>query len=213
MRGGRWGKGLRSGQFKAGIVGAAPAGCTVSTVEKKYAPDMKVVVLEREKFPRDHIGESLLPAINPVLIEMDAWDKVEAQGFPVKIGATYRWGSADELWDFDFLPGESYDDPPRPAKYTGQRANTAFQVDRAIYDKVLMEHARENGVEVRDQAKVSVVLHEGDRITAYKLANGDAITARYYIDASGNSGIVRRTMGVEEIEPSALRNIAFWYYL
>lgn len=171
-----------------------------------------MLILEREKFPRDHIGESLLPAINPVLVEMGVWDKIEAADFPVKIGATYRWGKTDELWDFDFLPGQGYDDPPRPAKYEGQRVNTAFQVDRAIYDKILMDHAREHEVEVREETKVAEILHEGDRITGFKLADGSVVTARHYIDASGNSGIVRRAMDVEAVEPSMLRNIAVWYY-
>ena len=103
---------MSDAQYDVAIIGAGPAGCTVSTLLKKYASEMKVIVLEREKFPRDHIGESLLPAINPVLIEMDAWDKVEAQGFStqlqkmtVQVGNTtsgdvsLRAGAADQVVD------------------------------------------------------------------------------------------------------------------
>lgn len=54
--------------------------------------------------PRDHVGESQLPAVSTILDEMGVWDKVEAAGFPIKIGATYRWGRTDELWDFEFVP-------------------------------------------------------------------------------------------------------------
>src|ERR1700733_9422051 len=116
------------------IIGGGPGGSTCGTLIKKYCPSLKVLILEREVFPRDHIGESQLPLIGNILAEMGVWDKVEAANFPVKIGATYRWGNDSTLWDFHFLPRGEFEDEPRPANYEGQRRLTAFQVDRAIYD-------------------------------------------------------------------------------
>ncbi|HLK16067.1 MAG TPA: NAD(P)/FAD-dependent oxidoreductase [Fimbriimonadaceae bacterium] len=198
--------------YDVAIIGGGPSGSTLGTLLRKYCPGLRVLLLEREKFPRDHVGESLLPVACRVLDSMGCWDAVEAGGFPVKVGATYRWGSTDDLWDFDFLAGQSYEDVPRPAKYDGQRRNTAFQVDRSLFDTILLNHARERGVEVREEAKVVEVLHAGDAVTGLKLEDGSTVHARYTVDATGHSGLVRRALGVEVVEPSALKNIAVWRY-
>ncbi|MES1147385.1 MAG: NAD(P)/FAD-dependent oxidoreductase [bacterium] len=197
------------------IIGGGPAGTTLGTILKKYMPELRVTILERDVFPRDHIGESQLPQIMPVLHEMGVWDKVEAANFPIKIGATYRWGKTDELWDFEFLNNGKFDTAPRPAKYAGQRLETAFQVDRAIYDKILLDHAAEMGCEVREATQVTKVMKEGDRVEGLKLkSNGveSTLTAKYYIDASGHVGILRREMGVAADSPTTLQNIAIWDY-
>lgn len=194
------------------IIGGGPAGSTCSTLLKKYKPELNVLVLEREKFPREHVGESQLPPISIVLDEMGAWDKVEAANFPIKIGATYRWGNTKDLWDFQFLPLEVFKDEPRPAKYEGFRKLTAFQVERSVYDKILLDHARSVGVEVREETKVSEVLHEGDRVTGLKLEDGTIVQGKYYVDGSGASGLLRRSLGIDIVEPSSLRNVAFWDY-
>jgi len=198
--------------FDVAIIGGGPAGSTVGCLLKKYNPDLRVVIFEREVFPRDHVGESLLPPISPILVEMGCWDKVEAADFPIKIGATLRWGKNPELWDFEFFPAESFKDEPRPAKYEGQRRLTAFQVDRAIYDDILLRHSSEMGCDVRQGAKVAAVLSEGEKVTGLRLDSGQTITARYYVDASGNSGILRRALNVNCDYPSTLQNIAIWDY-
>ena len=108
------------------IVGGGPAGSTVGCLLRKYRPELRVAIFEREAFPRDHVGESQLPPISKVLAEMGCWDAVEAAGFPIKIGVTYRRGRTDDLWDFEFLPGDDFEDRPRPDVYAGQRELTAF---------------------------------------------------------------------------------------
>lgn len=194
------------------IIGGGPAGSTVGSMLKKYDPSLRVAIFEREMFPRDHVGESQLPAIGPILQEIGAWDKVEAANFPIKIGATYRWGKTRELWDFQFLRKESFVDEPRPAKFSGQRTMSAFQVDRSIYDDILLRHSEELGCFVREQCGVTKVVHENDHISALVLEDGTEVTAEYYVDASGHSGILRRAMGVEIESPSSLQNVAFWDY-
>ena len=194
------------------FIGGGPAGSTGSCLLKKYKPEMDVLVLEREKFPREHVGESQLPPISAILDEMGCWDKVEAADFPIKIGATYRWGNTTDLWDFQFLPIDMVVDEPRPAKFEGWRRSTAFQVERAVYDKILLDHAKDCGVEVREETKVVEILRDGDTITGLKLEDGTIETARYYIDATGSSGLLRRSMDVKIVEPSSLRNVAFWDY-
>src|SRR5580658_7423459 len=114
------------------IAGGGPAGSTLGTLLRKYDPTISVLILERERFPRDHVGESQLPAVCEILDEMGVWDKVEAANFPIKIGATYRWGLTNDLWDFNFLLEGKFADEPRPARYEGVRKRTAFQVDRSV---------------------------------------------------------------------------------
>jgi flavin-dependent dehydrogenase len=194
------------------VVGGGPAGSTTSTLLKKYNPEFRVAVLEREVFPRDHIGESLLPPTSAVLHEMGVWDKVEAANFPIKIGSTNRWGRNPELWDLEFFPSEEFVDEARPAKYAGQRLRTAFQVDRSIYDKILLDHAREVGVEVREGTKVASVRKSDDHVEALVLDSGEEVTAKSYVDASGHCGVLRRAMGVGCDYPTTLQNVAFWDY-
>ena len=198
--------------YDVAIVGGGPAGSTTGTLLKKYNPKLKVLIVEKEKFPRDHVGESQLPQISAILDEMGCWDKVEAANFPIKIGATYRWGKSPELWDFEFLPLSDFKDEARPAKYQGQRQQTAFQVDRAVYDNILLRHAEELGCEVREQTPVAGVEVEGDQINALQLKNGETVTARYYVDASGHIGLLRRALGVESHSPTRLQNVAIWDY-
>jgi flavin-dependent dehydrogenase len=201
-----------NGKYDVAIIGGGPAGSTAATLLKKYAPELRVLVLEKEIFPRDHIGESQLLSIAPVLNEMGIWDAVEAADFPIKIGASYTWGRNKDRWDFDFYPVEKWSDDPRPAKYEGQRRYTAFQVDRARYDKILLDHAESCGAEVRQGVRVDEALVNPDRIDGLKLNTGETITAQDYIDASGTIALFRRALGIG-IDPNLeLRNIAIWDY-
>jgi len=137
---------------------------------------------------------------------------VEEANFPIKIGATYRWGKSPELWDFEFVRSSAFVDEPRPAKFEGQRKWTAFQVDRAVYDDILLRHAESFGCEVREETKVSKVIADGGRVSHLLLEGGEEIHARYYLDGSGHSGILRRALGIPTESPTSLQNIAIWDY-
>ncbi len=204
--------GLDNQVYDAVIVGGGPGGSTAATLLRKYAPHLRVLVLEKEVFPRDHIGESQLPSISPILDEMGVWDKVEAAGFPIKLGASYTWGKDADQWDFDFFPVEKWRDEPRPAKYEGQRKSTAFQVDRAIYDELLLDHAAELGAEVREGTLVRDVEVDGDRIVSVTLDSGERIRGRWFIDASGTVGLLRRALEIPVTVTEELKNIAIWDY-
>jgi flavin-dependent dehydrogenase len=194
------------------IIGGGPAGSTCASLLRKYNPRLSVAVFEREHFPRDHVGESQLPYISVILDEMGVWDKVERANFPIKIGATYRWGTTSDLWDFEFLPNGDFHDAPRPGKYEGQRRETAFQVDRAIYDKILLDHAKELGAKVFEGTRVTHVQRDGARVESLTLGDGETVTAKHFVDCSGHAGLIRRAMGVEIQAPTSLQNIAIWDY-
>ncbi|MDR3692977.1 MAG: NAD(P)/FAD-dependent oxidoreductase [Fimbriimonas sp.] len=206
------------------IIGGGPAGATAGSLIKKYSPETKVVILERESFPREHVGESQLPAISSILNELGVWDKVEAANFPIKVGATYRWGSTKGYWKFDFLL-RPFVDEPRPAKFSHQRESTAFQVDRSVYDKILLDHAREMGCEVYEQVRVDQIDVEGDQVLglniscegkssqpASALHGVTRVQARHYVDGSGVSAMLRKKLEIGVHSPTNLRNIAIWDY-
>jgi len=197
------------------ILGGGPGGSTVGTLLKKYRPELSVLIVEKELFPRDHVGESQLPFVSSVLDEMGAWDKVEAAGFPIKIGATYRWGASDKLWDFEFLSHGKFEPIPRPSKYAGQRRETAFQVDRAVYDKILLDHAAEMGCDVRQETKVARIEKDGDSVVHVTMEGPKGsydVKARYYVDCTGYAGVLRKAFKVETEIPTNLQNIAIWEY-
>ncbi len=194
------------------IIGGGPGGSTCAGLLKKYAPDLRVTLFERERFPRDHIGESQLPMISGILNELGCWDAVEAANFPIKIGATYRWGNSDRLWDFEFMPLKHYREEQRPRPWSHQTRQLVLQVDRAVYDQILLDHAAGLGTEVYSPMAVRQAHGDGNRVVGLKLADGRQVKARHYVDASGNAGILRRALGVDVEVPTKLQNVAFWDY-
>jgi flavin-dependent dehydrogenase len=198
--------------FDVAIVGGGPAGSTLGALLKKYRPNLSVAIFERDLFPRDHVGESQLPPISHILDEMGCWEAVEKANFPIKIGATYKWGKDKELWNVDFAPAESINGQTRPGTFDKVRQTTAFQVDRAIYDKILLDHAKDLGCQVFEETKVARIATKSSSVEGLELGSGETVTARYYIDASGHSGMLRRAMNVKVDYPSTLQNLALWEY-
>jgi len=195
------------------VIGGGPAGSTLGSLLKKYDPSISVLIVEKEKFPREHVGESQLPPISAILDEMGCWEKVEAANFPIKIGATYTWGATTEPWDFEFLDLKDIDpEAPRPGSFEGWRKDTAFQVERAVYDKILLDHAEELGCKVLQETRADTFDIEGDTVKTVHLSNGMTVTADHVVDATGAAATLRRNLDVEVSAPTLLRNVAFWNY-
>lgn len=116
------------------------------------------------------------------------------------------------MWDFEFLPTADYVDAPRPGRFEGPRARTAFQVDRALFDEILLKNAQERGCEIHRQTQVVKVERTGDRVDGLGLADGTQVRADYYVDASGAAATLRRAMEVPVAEKTTLKNVAFWDY-
>jgi len=200
------------------IIGGGPAGSTVGTFLRKHRPDLEVCIFEGDLFPRDHVGESQLPAVPVILNELGVWDKVEAADFPIKLGARYRWGPEgdDDLWESLFIRDGEFQDQPRPGKYEGQRAQTAFQVDRAIFDEILLDHSAEMGCQVFEETRVVNVLRNGDAVDHLvvkdKTGEEETVFADWFVDASGASATIRKAFDIPVDSPTALKNIAIWDY-
>ena len=125
------------------VIGGGPGGSTAATL--LAANGLTVLLLEREHFPRDHVGESLLPATMPILEALGDREQVEAAGFLKKWGATMVWGADPEPWSWYF-------------RETSERYPHAFQVERPEFDHILLQNARTAGVDVRERHRVGEVL-------------------------------------------------------
>lgn len=187
-------------EFHVAVVGGGPGGSTAATMLARKG--WRVVLFEREKFPREHIGESLLPASMPVLEELGVMDAVREAGFVEKRGATMVWGTGDEPWSWHFSE-------------TNTRYPNAYQVWRPTFDHILLDKARSSGVDVREEHRVLEVLFEGDRCSGLRVAvtGGDELTvgARFIVDASGQAGLIGRARKLRRSDPY-FRNLAVYAY-
>jgi flavin-dependent dehydrogenase len=186
--------------FDVIVVGGGPGGS--GTAGLLALRGHRVLVLEREKFPRYHIGESLITGSMPALKELDLLDRLDAMGFVKKYGGTLLWGKSQGTWDFRFKESSDYE--------------YSYQVRRAEFDSLLLTRARELGAVVVEEATVSEVLFEGDRAVGvrYGLKGSDekrTATARLIVDASGQSHILAHKFDLVQWHDD-LRNIAVWTY-
>ena len=184
-----------------------------------------VTLLEREHFPRDHVGESLLPASIPILEELGVLPAVEAQGYVKKLGATMVWGRDREPWSWFF--GE-----------TNRRYPHSYQVWRPTFDHLLLNNAATSGVDVRQGWRATEVLltrqasqslgplgagspaHEqsqqSDQFGPVVRCVDDkgrehSISVSYVVDASGQNGLLGRQLALRRWDES-FRNLAVYAY-
>ncbi len=186
--------------FDIVVVGGGPGGsaCATLLADQGY----RVVLLEREKFPREHVGESLLPASIPVLERLGVMPAIEAAGFVVKHGATLVWGKDPEPWSWYFA-----DDP-------GQRP-TSFQVVRSEFDHILLQNAAAHGVDVREEHQVVEVREDNGRVTGVQYLHDrkeGEIDCRILVDASGQTAILSRKLGLHQWDEHFNNLAVFGYY-
>jgi FAD-dependent halogenase len=187
------------------VVGGGPAGSTVSTLVAKRGH--RVLLLERERFPRYQIGESLLPATIHGIARLLGVDRqIQQAGFTVKHGGTFLWGSNPEPWTFDFAVSNRMAGP----------TSYAFQVERAKFDTILLDNAARCGVEVRQQCSVIGVLREAGRVTGVRYRDAEGAEhqalARYVVDASGNTSRIHPEAGGSRVYSEFFRNLALFGY-
>jgi len=179
------------------VVGGGPAGSVAASWLARHGH--AVQLFERDRFPRFHIGESLLASVNDVIAAIGADDAVRAAGFPKKWGATFMLpdGSSERYADFASAPAV-----PTPQ---------TWQVPRATFDDLLLRHAAASGVLVHEAHRVHDVAFDEDGVTV-RVQDGDrgvtrAVRAKALIDASGRGGLLSRAFQLRVDEPR-LANVA-----
>ena len=163
------------------IIGGGPAGSTAATLLAQAG--RRVIVLEKSFFPRFHIGESLLPRSMSTLARMGVLEKIEAAGFVKKFGAEIASGCGAKESRFYFKDGF------RP------RGDHAFQVSRAEFDKILLDHARESGADVREGVSVNGVTFPGNE-SRLETSIGP-VTSEFVLDCSGRNTLLASQLGLK----------------
>jgi len=155
------------------VAGGGPAGATISRLLAGFG--FHVVVLEKHRFPRHQIGESLTPSILPILDFLGLRARVEAVGFLRMVGHTVCWGSPQ----------------PRTSYYSADHSRCGFQAWREDFDSLVLDHARSGGVQVVEGQAVDSVQMEGGTGVTLRTPQGQ-IEASFFVDASGHTGVLAR---------------------
>src|SRR5262245_17410696 len=181
------------------VIGGGPGGSTTATMLARKG--WQVLLLEREHFPRDHIGESLLPASIPVLEELGVLPAVQQAGFVPKWGATMVWGTEKTPWSWYF-------------RETNQKYPHSYQVWRPLFDQLLLENSRAHGVDVREGYQVvDVLFGDGRAVGVRYMADGTEgiARARFVVDASGQGALLGRKLQLRRWD-AFFQNLAVYAY-
>jgi FADH2-dependent halogenase len=189
---------VNSNQYDAVIIGCGPGGSSAAAYLSRAG--QRVLVLEKEIFPRFHIGESLLPYNQAIFRELGVLPAIEAAGFPRKYGAQFFLGNGSLSTRFIFGKG----------KYT--REPQVFSVERAKFDHILMKHARTTGADVREGW---TVLKTTADVTGVSVQARDPagvthdFRGSFLVDASGRANLTGNQEGQKVIHPR-LKKIAIF---
>ncbi|MGE3780037.1 MAG: NAD(P)/FAD-dependent oxidoreductase, partial [Pirellulaceae bacterium] len=183
------------------VIGGGPAGATASTLIAQKGP--RVQLFERDKFPRFHIGESLIPETYWVLQRLNMLDKMKNSRFVKKYSVQFVNATGKLSAPFYF-----WDNKPHECSQT-------WQVVRSEFDQMMLDNAREHGVTAHEGVRVLDVLFEGSRAIGVRIQQPDGaaqeIRAKVVVDASGQSGLLASRFKLRVWDP-ILNKGAIWTY-
>ncbi|GAA2889819.1 FAD-binding protein [Actinoplanes cyaneus] len=187
------------------VIGGGPGGSTTATLLAKRGH--RVVLLEKETFPRYQIGESLLPStVHGIGRMLGVTEELEKAAFTVKRGGSFRWGTNPVPWNFLFAVAPELSGP----------TSTAYQVERMKFDDILLRNAARTGVDVRENSPVTEVVSDDERVRGVRYTDPDGaeheIRATFVVDASGNRSRVHQNVGGERLYSDFFQNIALFGY-
>jgi flavin-dependent dehydrogenase len=183
------------------VIGGGPAGSTTATLVAQRGH--RVSLFERERFPRFHIGESLIPETYWVLKRLNMLPKMQQSHFVKKYSVQFVNANGKLSAPFYF-----WDNKPHECSQT-------WQVVRSEFDQMMLENAREHGVDVHEGTRVLDVIFEGDRAVGVKVKREDGsvdeVRARVVVDASGQNGLIQNRLRLRVWDP-LLNKGAIWTY-
>ena len=183
------------------VIGGGPAGSTVSALIARHG--YRVQLYEREHFPRFHIGESLIPETYWVLHRLGMLDKLRKSHFVKKHSVQFVSANGKQSAPFYF-----WDNKPHECSQT-------WQVVRSEFDLMMLNNAREHGVEAYEGVRVRDVLFDSERAVGVKIQRSDGsqqeVRARVIVDASGQSGLLQNKFKLRVWDP-VLNKGAIWTY-
>ncbi|MGF1484831.1 MAG: NAD(P)/FAD-dependent oxidoreductase [Opitutales bacterium] len=182
------------------VIGGGPAGCTVSTLLAEQG--WQVTLLEKERFPRYHVGESLMPFCYFTLDRLGLVDQLNRSGATRKYSVQFASTTGELSHPFYFF------------QHFDHEAATTWQVRRADFDHMLMNNAREKGVLVHEGVSAKKLLHDADGKVSGVLAKADdgtetEHTATLVIDATGRDAFAQTKLGWRQRDPQ-LNKVAIW---
>jgi len=191
--------------FDVVVIGGGPGGATAGTLVALQGHS--VLLLEKERFPRHQIGESLLPTtIHGICGMLGVRDEVMRAGFTKKLGGSFMWGTNPQPWNFSF--GQS-------PSLTALGLTHAYQVERARFDEILLRNATRRGVDVREGHTAVSIVKENERACGVRFRDDqgrDRIArAGFIVDASGHRGGFHAETG-ERVYSEFFRNVAVYAY-
>jgi flavin-dependent dehydrogenase len=182
------------------VIGGGPAGSTTSTLIAQRGH--RVGLFERERFPRFHIGESLIPETYWVLERLGMLPKMQRSPFVKKYSVQFVNASGKLSAPFYF-----WDNKPHECSQT-------WQVVRSEFDAMMLDHARENGVDAHEGVHVRDVLFEDDRAVGVRIQDAKGtreVRARVVVDASGQAALLQNRFKLRIWDP-VLNKGAIWTY-
>jgi flavin-dependent dehydrogenase len=183
------------------VIGGGPAGSTVSTLLAQQG--VRVELFERDHFPRFHIGESLIPETYWVLKRLDMLPKMQSSHFVKKYSVQFVNANGKLSAPFYF-----WDNKPHECSQT-------WQVVRSEFDQMMLDNARQHGVEVHEGVRVVDVLFEGERAVGVTIQESGGqrrnLRANVIVDASGQAGLLQNRLRLRIWDP-VLNKGAIWTY-
>ena len=193
---------MKRDSFDAIVIGAGPAGASAASILAENG--RKVLILEREKFPRYHIGESLIPFTYHPLERLGMIDQLKKSAFTKKYSVQFISPDGDASQPFYFFN-----------RYDRETVAQTWQVMRADFDLMLLNNAREQGAVVIEEITVKELIWDEDKVVGVKTIDKDGRENNYYaaitFDATGKEAFSATRNGWRERDPY-LNKVAAWAY-